>query len=131
MFFVGNLETLKMSKLRDIVENHVETKALEDYYEKDVEQIVPAEMERTLGFLREKGHIEQEVDKILNEFLSYTEKVSPKKRNRKFYKIVYVAVNAIATALISYGVNSRDLILIYGGILLYIIISAAIIFLED
>jgi len=50
-----------MSNLRDIVLSYVETRVLEEYYKKKIDQISPIEKAKTLEFLKEKGLIDKEL----------------------------------------------------------------------
>jgi hypothetical protein len=119
----------RVSNLREIIRVHVEEQSLREYYQAGYASTSTHQRDRTLGFLRSRGLIDQEVQKIVDGFISQVDKKNRKRR--RLLNIGLVAINILVTPLIGYAVNEKQWTYVWGISVLFLLISVFYIILND
>ena len=118
-----------MSDFRAIIRSYVEHQVIQEYYGANYFKVPPGQIIRTLEFLRSKGYIDQEIERIIDGFIIQVNKT--KSRQRKKYNISYVVLNLVITPLISYAVNIENWVFVCGLSLISLVAAILFIILSD
>lgn len=96
-----------MNNLRAIVQRHVEEQTLRQFLNEDYPTTSEQEKQRILDFAREM--IENNVQRILDIFLTEVTQNSPERRKAKNEKMLIAFITLIATTGIAHAVNLENL----------------------
>lgn len=95
-----------MKHLRDIVRESIEKEILKNFFKERYDEVDEEEKNKTLKLV--SFDINKQVDMILNAFLEDIEKTSPKIKQRKYTKVIFMAISLAATAGVGLAVNQEN-----------------------